>query len=77
MSSNYNHWGTPATLAVDGNRDPYQPRGYCAYVRADVWEDLYWQVDLGSLYVIYNLTVYGTDGSVLDGKIFIFEMKLC
>ena len=68
--SNYNELGTPGALAVDGNRNPvFRLYDSCAYARARVWEELYWQVDLESPHVIYNLTVYGTDGnSAYDGK---------
>ena len=67
-------FGLPGSLAVDGNRDPeYSTTGSCAYARATTWEDLYWQVDLGSPHVIYNLTVYGTDGSAINGMKFILK----
>ena len=75
--SDYNGYGTPAPLAVDGNRDPTYSHHSCAYARAAVWQDLYWQVDLGSPHVIYNLTVYGTDGTAHDGKNPLFQVELC
>ena len=67
--ANYLGYGTPAGWAVDGNRNPQHSTvsGSCAYARADNWIDLYWQVDLKSPYVIYNLTVYGTDGTANPG----------
>ena len=68
--TNHNNWGRPAERAVDGNRNPMVSLGTvdsCAYSRAAQWEQLFWQVDLGSPHVIYNLTVYGTDGSALNG----------
>ena len=69
--ANFSNHSTPATRAVDGDRDPvYRATdGTCAYVRADHWLDLYWQVDLGSSYVIYNITVHSTDGTSIGRRI--------
>ena len=70
MGANYLGYATPAVLAVDGNRNPqysFTQSGSCAYVRADNWMNLYWEVDLASPYVIYNLTIYGTDGTTAIG----------
>ena len=74
--ANYLGYGTLATLAVDGNRDPlYSSSGSCAYARAKNWTDLYWEVDLENPYVIYNLTVYGTDGTANPGGMKIMVIK--
>ena len=64
-------WSTPPARAVDGDRDPNyrETDGVCAYVRAIHWLELYWQVDLGHSYVIYNITVYSTDGTHVYGNI--------
>ena len=72
--SNFEQKGAPAVRALDGNRNPHFDRltGSCAYMRADDWQTLFWQVDLGSLHVIYNLTVYGTNGwSAYGGMIYL------
>ena len=63
--ADFNGWSTPPARAVDGDRDPSNltTNGVCAYVRGDFWLDLYWRVDLGHSYVIYNITVYSTDGT--------------
>ena len=69
MGSNYQGYSTPASWAVDGNRDPMYSTtfGFCAYIRAEIWTDLYWLVDLENRHVIYNLTVYGTDLMLIPG----------
>ena len=68
--ANLENYSTPPARAVDGDRNPRYDftDGACAYVRADYWWNLNWRVHLGSTHVIYNITVYGTDGIGIHGR---------
>ena len=48
-----------ASLAVDGDTPPYARHEHCAGPDAGWGYRAWWMVDLGQLYVIYNVSLWG------------------
>ena len=55
-----------ASFAVDGNTDPIMGHKHCAYAEPGSQDGHSWRVDLGDLYNIEKITLYGTRGEYIQ-----------